>query len=166
MIISIGNEFFMWWSSISFNHDEKWWKNNEFWLIYVHPSRIWGPAEFNPESIEFRPRLSRKFSTTPCTVYRRGWGYDQGIRLTFKIDSSVHRDDRDKPSWFPSDWEVFERFWTLIWPLTVFKHSKIQILENMIGTWPRHDRGIRLIFKIDFSVHRDDRDKPSWFPGD
>ena len=88
------------------------------------------------------------FSTPRCT---EGWGsYDRGIRLTFDIDCSIHRGDVDQPSWSPDDWEVFWRFWTLIWPLTAFKNSKIQIFKNMTGAacW---------IFTVDFSTHSGDR---------
>ena len=59
--------------------------------------------------------------------------HDRDIRLTYEIDFSVHSDDMAKPSWFPDDWELFQMFWTLIWPLTAFKNSKIQISVNTTG---------------------------------
>ena len=68
MIISIGNDFFMQRTSISFKHDEKWWKNDGFWLIYVRPIEILGVMEFNIEGIGFWSRFSSKFSTTPCSL--------------------------------------------------------------------------------------------------
>ena len=70
--------------------------------------------------------------------------------LTFTVDFSIHSDDIDKPSWRPTNWDEYHRFWTLIWPLTVFKNSKIQIFKNMTGAacW---------IFTVDFSTHSGDR---------
>ena len=53
MIILIGNDFFMWWSSICFKLDEKWWGFDELWSIRGHRLKRWRSAELNRRIIRF-----------------------------------------------------------------------------------------------------------------
>ena len=92
MIISIGNDFFMWWSSRCFKHDEKWGNFDGLWSIRGHQLKTWNSTGELSDFDQNLVKLGRSFSSSPS----RG-----GIKIgsTLKIDVLTHRRVMDKPLW-------------------------------------------------------------------
>ena len=111
---SVTNWFFMWWSLMSFNIEEKWWKVVDFWCTYRYPMNVMKSKNVGLFFRFFGPRTRilkvshESTALVKCHSQSSWWS-------TSQIDFSPPSRYMDKPLWCPINREKVPKILPLKW---------------------------------------------------